>query len=167
MDVRATKDRVVELALHELEVWEPGHQRFYWEAVGDPRSSGPVSEARAGLKNWSWCVAFVSWIYASAGCPLLLHGDIAGMAYVPFLYEWGRTNGVLRGAEYEPDAGDIVIYGRSSDGGPCHTGIVVSDDESIEGNYSNRVARVAFREQKDPVIGFLAVLPYEPEMNAD
>lgn len=167
MIMRATKERVVELALHELEAWEPGHQRLYWEAVGDPRSEGPVLEAKAGLKNWSWCVAFVSWIYASAGHPLTLWGGIAGMAYVPFLYEWGRAHGVLRGAEYQPDAGDIVIYGRLSDSGPCHTGIVVSDCESIEGNYSNRVERVVFREQKDPVIGFLAVLPHEPEMNAD
>lgn len=158
------KERVVALALHELETWEYGHQRFYWDAVGDPRSLVPAKEGREGKNNGAWCAAFVSWIYASAGHPLTLRGDIAGMAYVPFLWEWGRANGVLRGAEYEPDAGDIVIYGRASDGHPCHTGIVVSASESIEGNYSNRVARVAFREQNDPVIGFLAVLPHEPEM---
>lgn len=161
------KERVVALALHELEVWEPGHQRFYWDAVGDPRSLVPAKEGREGKNNWAWCAAFVSWIYASAGHPLTLRGDIAGLAYVPYLWEWGKANGVARPAEVEPDEGDVVIYGSPLDDGllhPCHTGIVVSVDESVEGNFGGRLARVKFREQKNDVLGFLAILPHEPEM---
>lgn len=160
------KARIVEIATYELSVWKPGHERFYWDAVGDPRSLVPAQDGRSGKKQWAWCAAFVSWVYAAAGYPLLLRGDIGGMAYVPYLWKWGNANGFARPAEYEPDPGDVVIYGSRAEGGlhPCHTGIVVAEGESIEGNYSNRLASVPYRKQKNEVLGFLAILPHEPEM---
>lgn len=154
----ARRSDVVRLCEEELRTWKPGQQRHYWQAVEDLRVTHIAYEARQGRGNWSWCVAFVSWIYASAGAPLK-HKWGSGLSYVPYLIDWAKAGGVWREADYEPDAGDLVLY---TDGKkPVHVGIVVSPDESIEGNYSGRIERVSFRKQNSPVLGFIAALPWE------
>lgn len=153
-----TREEVCSLAREELrrDVREDvgpnedsgGRIAEYWSAINDPRS------AQVGLGD-SWCAAFVSWVFERAGAPL---GE--GYAYVPYLKAWLEGEGLWRGRDYEPSAGDIIIY---SEGGvrPDHVGIVIYDGpmlQTVEGNLSNRLASRSMAPLDSRVLGYGAVL---------
>lgn len=133
--MNARRSEVVRLCEEALRDWRKGDERFYWQAVEDRRSAEIDAKAEAGA-NVPWCAAFASWVFASAGAPFE-HRWGTGIAYVPFFVSWGKENECWQDdPDYEPEAGDLVIYHRG--GHPSHIGIVVGSELSIEGNFSGR-----------------------------
>lgn len=92
-------------------------------------------QAVTGAYRAPWCVSFAQWSLHQAGAgPIADH--TAGVFY---MREWAYRRGLLRS---KPEPGTIVLFLWSSG----HAGVVVhvtqTGYDTVEGNYSNSVARV-------------------------
>jgi hypothetical protein len=97
--------------------------------------------------RFPWCGAFVYWCAAQAGLkiPAAFPTGFTA-AYVPGWEAWAKANKTwyssrLRASEFNPKAGDIVIFDWDGDSVPDHIGIVLSYDgkrtlKTAEGNTS-------------------------------
>lgn len=118
---------------------------------------GPVIEKYTAGQQIAWCAAFVSWVYKEAG------GEFTGgtepnkwlITYVPSLEDYLKNSGKfdyhLKGDNYVPRPGDVIIYLSN---GASHTGLVnkVNGDivTSIDGNWSERVATHEINYKTEP-----------------
>jgi len=100
---------------------------------------GATAGAQAGEP---WCAYFASWVAQQAGEPLGAQGQ--GLGYVGDIWSWAQSTGraVPNGPGVVPTPGDLIVFGDH------HVGIVeqVRPDgsvQTIEGNYSDQVSRVA------------------------
>lgn len=115
----------------------------------DGSNAGPQVNAylaAAGLgPGQPWCAAFVSWVYQHAGYNIRV-------GYTGNLPQ--ALGGMWRGKNGAPQPGDIIVF--SANGG--HAGIVTSSDGTyvytIEGNYSNSVARVRHPLGQSDIVGW-------------
>lgn len=110
-------------------------------AVGEVGNSGRPNKYTRwcgsinGSYSYAWCASFVGWCASQAG----ESAAVPRTASVENLY-----NGIIRaGGDIvsAPQAGDIVIYRRRSDGYYAHIGIMENSSTSIHGNYGNAVRR--------------------------
>lgn len=97
--------------------------------------------------RFPWCGAFVYWCCKVAGFdfPAAFPTGFTA-AYVPGWEAWARTNKTwyssrLRSSEFNPKAGDIVVFDWNGDSVPDHIGIVLEYDgkrtlTTAEGNTS-------------------------------
>jgi len=97
--------------------------------------------------RFAWCGAFVYWCCTQAkiSVPAVFPTGFTA-AYVPGWEAWARKNEMwyssrLKAHEFNPKAGDIVIFDWDSDAIPDHIGIVLSYDgkrtlTTAEGNTS-------------------------------
>ncbi len=112
---------------------------------GDNCNPFGVNGVRCGAP---WCTMFATWSWGQAG--LGYRTDASWQ-----LEAWGRRNGLLR-TKATARPGDIVIYANRRDGGGNrHTGVIesVASDRkitTIEGNYGNKVTRVAGIDPNSP-----------------
>ncbi|HET7177367.1 MAG TPA: CHAP domain-containing protein, partial [Solirubrobacterales bacterium] len=110
-----------------------------------------------------WCSLFVAWVWEHAGVPM--RGGTSPYAYSGSIYEWAKAHGgriLLPGAR--PAPGDAVLFGLGPTAS-AHVAIVervFPDGEitTIDGNYSNRVARVGPYSPSLDVVGGEPALIY-------
>jgi hypothetical protein len=117
----------------------------------------------AGGRNEHWCAHFASWVYLQAGLPLPGYRTPSAkppawnpIASVNTMFETLDDMGAIYGS---PQIGDLIFYYRSgSSGDKGHVGIVteLKDGEvvSIEGNLSNRIARVTHKLSDPKIAGY-------------
>ena len=108
-----------------------------------------ITENKPSYMHDDWCVYFINAMAKEAGCTYAISytknataGDLRNTIINKGGKEW--TLKQIVDNEYEPKAGDIVVYGNTAKGylAPCHVGVVIgySDDTSdyvintIEGN---------------------------------
>lgn len=151
--------KLLEVARKELGVWE--------DAGKDEDSAGRIAAYRRAVKSAPpdrvpepWCADFVSWCFEKIGEPL--GDDGQGFRSVPMLQRYLVECGCYYEIDEQfPEPGDIVVFDENKNGTPDHCGIVesVEDDciRTIEGNYSNSVARVR-RTDFEKVLGYGRVL---------
>jgi len=119
----AGADNIVQIARGEVGTSGRPNKYTYWNGtIGNTYS-------------YPWCAAFVSWCASQAGESTAIPktASVENMA-----------NGILKAGGQRvssPQAGDIVVYRRRSDGFYAHIGIMENSSSSIEGNYSNSVRR--------------------------
>lgn len=117
----------------------------------------------AGGRKEHWCAHFASWVYLQAGLPL--PGYKAPSATPPAWNPIASVNTMFdtlasMGKIYKsPQIGDLIFYYRSgSAGNKGHVGIVteLKGDSvvSIEGNLSDRVARVTHKLSNPKIAGY-------------
>lgn len=111
-------------------------------------------------KDWPWCAAFASWVWAQAGVPMPFY------SWVPNIATWAEKNTVLRPRGTTPLPGDAVIWNRDGSGG-SHVDIVEQVLPGgkiivIGGNVSDTVTRKSTIDINDPAIrGFAS--PYKDD----
>lgn len=116
------------LGLHEATGSNDGQPAVRYEFAPGPQSP--------------WCAYFTTWVWRKAGV------NIAHYGMVSDVMNWGKQHNLFKARTAMPQPGDAIIYGAS---GNDHIGIVervvgtkVAQVQftTIEGNYSNMVARV-------------------------
>lgn len=121
---------------------------------------------KLGLTTANWCAAFVGWCDAQAAQEA---EDVpTWRAAVAELWADAEAAGEAQGPDYEPNPGDLVIFGRDGhdprQGGEGHVGRVerYGDGElvTIEGNSRNAVRRVTRvmtqLDAREPIVGWIA-----------
>lgn len=140
----ALRNRIVKLARAEL-------KRDVAERCGTNCPATPNGKARPYNINDAWCAAFATWIWKQAGLKSYVN-SMANPYYVPYIQTWAQSKGLWK--TRNPQPGDFIVYGGSG-----HIGIVEKVKRgkvvsSIEGNYSDRVAR---RPAPTSQIGYVTV----------
>lgn len=114
-------------------------------AKGELGNGGSKYQAKAGIGNAAWCVAFVYWCCCKAGCKKAF-GRVGFRVDVPMEY-WRKKGREVKKTEGQP--GDFVSFhnGRGMSHPYQHIGIIEKNlgngkYRTIEGNYSNRVSNV-------------------------
>jgi hypothetical protein len=143
-------DRIVHAARVELS--QNVHE------MPDGSNEAPAIRRYRTAVRWSsprtaWCGYFVSYVASEAGAPLGEYGE--GMGAVGDIRRWAKRTQRWR---TRPHKGNIVVFRG-------HVGIVErvvggSTIVTIEGNHSNRVARV-WRSRSEP-LGYVRLHPVEP-----
>lgn len=106
-----------------------------------------------------WCADFLSWIWRRAGAPIGF--GARGSDYVPDLVAWARLTRRWHAARagYRPRPGDLVVF-RAGGSRFGHTGLVAKMHHgriyTIEGNWSDRVARRTLKAWDSQVTGYIA-----------
>jgi CHAP domain len=146
----ALPDRIVHAARVEL-------AKNVHETPDGSNEAPAIARYRTAVR-WStprtaWCGYFVSYVASEAGAPLGDYGE--GIGAVDALRRWAKRTQRWRTA---PHKGNIVVFRG-------HVGIVERVVGSrwivtIEGNHSNRVARV-WRSRSEPR-GYVRLQPVEP-----
>lgn len=100
-----------------------------------PRGSNRVKywTVKPEWNGSAWCAAFIRWCLVQGG--VKNYPPITNPYYVPFVEQWGRTNGKF--ITRNPSPGDLVIFGKSDIA--AHIGFVekpLADGwvQTIEGN---------------------------------
>ena len=103
-----------------------------------PRGSNRVKywTVKPEWNGSAWCAAFIRWCLVQGG--VKNYPPITNPYYVPFVEQWGRTNGKF--ITRNPSPGDLVIFGKSDIA--AHIGFVekpLADGwvQTIEGNTSS------------------------------
>ena len=98
-----------------------------------------------GLPTDPWCQYFVNWVWSHAGVPNMFSAS----GFTGHFYDWAADRGLKRDWPTSVQVGDAVLFGWGpwDANNSLHVGIVVEvrADGSIvtvDGNYSNHVARV-------------------------
>ncbi|HWD94899.1 MAG TPA: CHAP domain-containing protein [Acidimicrobiales bacterium] len=84
-----------------------------------------------------WCADFAAWVWQGAGAEVdyqFINGDLNSSS--ASFYEWGVAHGTWHpvGAGYEPEPGDVAVYGlNESQLVAQHVAIVVSDAPGDKG----------------------------------
>lgn len=140
----AVRSRIVQLARAEL-------KRNVAERCGNNCPATPDGKPRPYNINDAWCAAFATWIWKQAGLSSYVN-SMTNRYYVPYIQNWAQSKGLWKTSNPQP--GDFIVYGGSGHIGiveKVRRGKIVS---SIEGNYSNRVAR---RVAPTAQIGYVSV----------
>lgn len=116
----------------------------YVEGGGPDGHSGNVTkywgDLQPNFQGASWCAAFVSWVFRTAGAPLPAIDHDYGFTYCPSAVNYAKAHALWsESGHYAP--GDVVLYCFDGSGLAGHTGVVVADDgvtlTVIEGNTSS------------------------------
>lgn len=155
---------VLSVAKGEVGVISGYHQRNKY-TLWNGKISGYSDEGY----GYPWCSTFVSWCANQAGCLDVISRTASCNV------QWANTVGTKHYASsgYIPQAGDLVFfdYGTSHSANSLdHVGFVEYYDSStgivhtIEGNYSNSVARVNRSYNSNDIYGFVSpnYTPQEP-----
>lgn len=153
----AARRTAVRVALSQVGVREHGGANRGSRIVAYRRAVSGVGENPRSAEPW--CADFVSWAWQRAGVPLGFGGR--GSDYVPELSAWAKLSHRWHWARdsYRPRPGDLVVFrsGRSRRG---HIGLVTSFNNgwirTVEGNWSDRVARRTMRPGNAIVTGFIS-----------
>jgi hypothetical protein len=132
-------------------------------SVNSSRRIIQYRRAVLGAGEWAripepWCADFVSWAWAGAGVPLGFGGR--GADYVPELVAWAKVTRRWRAARtgYTPRPGDLIVL-RENGSRHGHIGMVARLTprrvHTIEGNYSDQVARRTVKPWAGNVSGFI------------
>jgi hypothetical protein len=105
--------------------------------------------------SYMWCQTFIAWCANQAGVPTdvvpKVSGTVSGMDFF-------KKQGTWQGSSYTPQSGDIIYFYSSSSTSGYHVGIVESVSGStintIEGNYSNKVARHSTTVGSSSIVGY-------------
>lgn len=133
-------NKLIEIASGEVGVKETGenivkYNDWYWG-----------TGYRANGADYPWCVVFQAWCADKAGVPF------PHVAHCNQVESYARTHEQWITGGYK--RGDFVIFDYDHNGNRDHIGLVESVDGgkliTIEGNYADKVARVA-RKASDPV----------------
>ncbi len=156
---------VLSVAKGEVGVISGYHQRNKY-TLWNGKISGYSDEGY----GYPWCSTFVSWCANQAGCLDVISRTASCNV------QWANTVGTkyYTSSGYIPQAGDLVFfdYGTSHSANSLdHVGFVEYYDSStgivhtIEGNYSNSVARVNRIYNSNDIYGFVSpnYAPQEPE----
>jgi soluble lytic murein transglycosylase-like protein len=143
---RSVGERMVAIARRELGVEEQGVNEA-------PRIADYRKATVGSMPGQPWCAYFVSWVAERAGRPL--GANAQGFGAVADVWSWAQS--VERAVPYgsgTPRPGDLVVFSTK------HIGLVekVLPDgriQTIEGNYSDEVARVVRSPQADGITGFV------------
>ena len=148
-------DRVVRIARAEL-------ARSVHEMPDGSNESPRIARYRSAVR-WSsgpaaWCGYFASWVAREAGAPIGDGGQ--GIGLVSEVRRWAQRTGRWRTS---PHRGNLVVFRHQ------HTGVVERVTGSyvvtIEGNHSNRVARV-WRGRRE-IRGYVRLSPARADELAD
>ncbi|MDO4581976.1 MAG: CHAP domain-containing protein [Bacillota bacterium] len=124
----------------------------YREGAGNSNKYG----AWYGLNEQDWCLIFICWCAHSAGISGTV---IPKMAWCPAFMSWFEQQGrlILRGSG-QARPGDIVFFDNNGNGVCDHVGIVeqwtAGKLHTIEGNRANSVARAAYRQTDEHILGY-------------
>lgn len=105
--------------------------------------------------SYMWCQTFIAWCANQAGVPTdvvpKVSGTVSGMDFF-------KKQGTWKSSSYTPQSGDIIYFYSSSSTSGYHVGIVESVSGStintIEGNYSNKVARHSTTVGSSSIVGY-------------
>jgi len=137
------RDKLADVAKEEAE------KELVWTATGEAEKYLKSVRSAIGQPTgrFAWCGAFTYWCCLQAGYnfpPAFPTGFTA--AYVPGWEQWAKANKTwfssrLSRSEFNPRAGDIVVFDWDSDSVPDHIGIVLGYDgkrtlTTAEGNTS-------------------------------
>jgi hypothetical protein len=153
----AVRRSAVRMALSQVGVHERGNNGgrrivMYRRAVTG-RGENPNSRE-------PWCADFVSWAWRRGGVRLGFGGE--GADYVPGLVLWATLTHRWHWARdgYRPRQGDLIVYRTREGGRYGHVGMVVKTTRrrvhTVEGNYSDRVARRTLKLWAPMVTGFIS-----------
>ncbi len=102
-----------------------------------------------------WCQSFIAWCAKQADVPSSVIKRTAGTVDA---MDFFKAQGVWQGRNYTPQSGDIIYFTSSSSNSGYHVGIVESVSGStintIEGNYSNKVARHSVTVGSSSIVGY-------------
>jgi hypothetical protein len=107
-------------------------------------SENPFGSNRQEFGQWygfngvPWCAIFASWCYVGVGSKAFVRGS--RYSYVGAIVSAARAGGRGLTVTRDPKAGDLVCWGDQHVG--LFEGRVSGGYTSIEGNWSNKVARV-------------------------
>ncbi|MBQ8824726.1 MAG: CHAP domain-containing protein, partial [Ruminococcus sp.] len=108
-----------------------------------------------GSYNYMWCQSFVAWCAKQAGVP---SSEIKRTAGTIDAMDFFKSKGTWKGRDYTPQSGDIIYFYSSSSNSGYHVGIVsdVSNGQinTIEGNYSNKVATHSVALFSSSIVGY-------------
>ncbi len=119
-----------------------------------------------GSYKYMWCQSFIAWCAKQAGVPSSVIKRTAGTVDA---MDFFKAQGVWHGRDYTPQSGDIIYFTSSSSNSGYHVGIVESVSGStintIEGNYSNKVARHSVTVGSSSIVGYGVPNYHEPDPN--
>ena len=108
-----------------------------------------------GSYNYMWCQSFIAWCAKQAGVP---SSEIKRTAGTIDAMDFFKSKGTWKGRDYTPQSGDIIYFYSSSSNSGYHVGIVsdVSNGQinTIEGNYSNKVATHSVALFSSSIVGY-------------
>lgn len=111
--------------------------------------------AIGGSYKYMWCQSFIAWCAIKADVPSSVIKRTAGTVDA---MDFFKAQGVWQGRSYTPQSGDIIYFTSSSSNSGYHVGIVESVSGStintIEGNYSNKVARHSVTVGSSSIVGY-------------
>lgn len=125
-----------------------------------------------GSYCYAWCQSFIAWCAKQAGVSSSVIKRTAGTIDA---MDFFKSQQVWQGNSYTPQSGDIIYFRSSSSNSGYHVGIVESVSGStiytIEGNYSNKVARHSVSVGASSIVGYgvpnyEGVTPPDPPMSA-
>lgn len=110
-----------------------------------------------GSYKYMWCQSFIAWCAKQAGVSPSVIKRTAGTVDA---MDFFKAQGAWQGRNYTPQSGDIIYFTSSSSNSGYHVGIVESVSGStintIEGNYSNKVARHSVTVGGSSIVGYIA-----------
>lgn len=101
-----------------------------------PAGSNKTKFGKAyGMNGVFWCAIFVWCMLTNMGKKLFGFKS----AYVPDYVNWAKNNGIMRGRDYSPKAGDLIVYKFPGPNRANHIGFVIGSKKdgkvpTIEGN---------------------------------
>ena len=108
-----------------------------------------------GSYCYAWCQSFIAWCAKQAGVSSSVIKRTAGTIDA---MDFFKSQQVWQGNSYTPQSGDIIYFRSSSSNSGYHVGIVESVSGStihtIEGNYSNKVARHSVSVGASSIVGY-------------
>ncbi len=131
-------------------------------------NSGPQIDKFTGGRPEFWCAHFIAWLFRTIGRPLpgdrVPHPGAGGenpRAGVTSTEQMAKDTGKWLSPDSEPMPGDVVFYATRGAGDTVvgrHIGLVVattdSTIETVEGNYSDMVARVSTPKTSSRITGY-------------
>ena len=108
-----------------------------------------------GSYCYAWCQSFIAWCAKQAGVSSSVIKRTAGTIDA---MDFFKSQQVWQGNSYTPQSGDIIYFRSRSSNSGYHVGIVESISGStihtIEGNYSNKVARHSVSVGASSIVGY-------------
>lgn len=108
-----------------------------------------------GSYNYMWCQSFIAWCAKQANVSKDVIKRTAGTVDA---MDFFKSNNCWENKYYTPQSGDIIYFTSSSSNSGYHVGIVESASGStintIEGNYSNKVARHSVSVGSSSIVGY-------------